>query len=209
MCPPSVRHPCANFLIKSMKFGKDFKRKRVPEWTEAYMDYNDLKRVLGDVTRYKQSVQLGPPLRSLRRTASYRSGSGFYREPTGSPRVDANEKVIDIDALQPNGSGRYYVTNFLRQLEGGGEIEARFFRMLDEELNKVNTFFKKKVKEVMQEANSLNKQIDALVALRNKVARPGYDASSLETPSNGGACAESTASNDIKGYTVVMITLPV
>lgn len=30
-----------------MRFGKEFKKQKVPEWTDAYMDYNGLKRILG------------------------------------------------------------------------------------------------------------------------------------------------------------------
>lgn len=27
-----------------MRFGKEFKKQKVPEWTDAYMDYNGLKK---------------------------------------------------------------------------------------------------------------------------------------------------------------------
>ncbi|PRQ40735.1 putative SPX domain-containing protein [Rosa chinensis] len=40
-----------------MKFGKEFKKQMVPEWSEAYMDYNGLKRILRELREYKQSKQ--------------------------------------------------------------------------------------------------------------------------------------------------------
>lgn len=181
-----------------MKFGKHFKRQKVPEWTDAYMDYNGLKRVLREIVRYKQSFQPGTPLRTFQRTALYRSFSGLTKPPSNPPRVDADDQVIDISALQRDGSRQYYATNFLRQSEVGGEIEATFFRKLDEELNKVNTFYTDKVEEVMQEANSLNKQMDALIALRIKVEKPD-DGFNSERLCADGAATEPSASNDIKG----------
>ncbi|MBA0692559.1 hypothetical protein Goari_010111, partial [Gossypium aridum] len=54
----------------------------------------------------------------------------------------------------------------------GGEYELVYFRRLDDELNKVNKFYKDKVEEVMKEANVLNKQMDALIAFRIKVENP-------------------------------------
>lgn len=56
----------------------------------------------------------------------------------------------------------------LNQYEVGGEIEALFFRKLDEELNKVSTFDKDKVDVVMSDAVELNKQLDVLITLRIK-----------------------------------------
>ncbi|KAI4373857.1 hypothetical protein MLD38_011923 [Melastoma candidum] len=181
-----------------MKFGKRLKRKKVPEWTNAYVDYNGLKRVLGDIARYRQSVQPSASRDGLQRMAPFDSFTGFPKEPSGSPIADAEEQAIDV-RVSRHGHGWFYETNFLRRSEGGGEIEARFFEKLDEELNKVNAFFKDKVEEAMQEADSLNRQMDALTALRIKVERPGSDGSSSGTPSSGCSSTGSMASNDIKG----------
>ncbi|KAG6763945.1 hypothetical protein POTOM_031395 [Populus tomentosa] len=63
------------------------------------------------------------------------------------------------------------------QSEEGGEIEAKFFKKLDEELNNVNTFYKDKSEEMKHEAFLLNKQMDALIALRIKVDNPLFDGS--------------------------------
>lgn len=54
----------------------------------------------------------------------------------------------------------------------GGEYELVYFRRLDDELNKVNKFYKDKVEEVMKEAAMLNTQMDALIAFRIKVENP-------------------------------------
>lgn len=59
--------------------------------------------------------------------------------------------------------------------EEGRENEINFFKKLDNELNKVNTFYKDKVEEVIREAALLNKQMDALIALQIKVENPDSD----------------------------------
>ncbi|KAJ7943430.1 Phosphate transporter PHO1-like protein [Quillaja saponaria] len=159
-----------------MKFGKEFKKQRVPEWTEAYMDYNGLKRILREIRSKKLSKHHAMHMRALQHKLRLdRTFNGLHLQ-SNSPQkgdMDIEEKVIDVDALPRDGSRQFYKTNFLRQSEEGGEIEALFFQKLDEELNKVNTFYKDKAEALMHEANLLNKQMEALIALRVKVANPG------------------------------------
>ncbi|KAM5567257.1 phosphate transporter PHO1 [Rosa sericea] len=155
-----------------MKFGKEFKKQMVPEWAEAYMDYNGLKSILRELREYKQSKQ-HPAV-----TSSRDFEQKLLPEGTLNGGGDVEDQVIDVNTFRGGGSKQFYKTKFLRQSEEGGEIEVTFFRKLDEELNKVNTFYKEKLEEVKQEASQLNKQMDALVALRIKVKIPHQDGSS-------------------------------
>ncbi|GMN41902.1 hypothetical protein TIFTF001_011116 [Ficus carica] len=84
---------------------------------------------------------------------------------------DIEDQVIDIDTLLRDGSQQIFESNFLGNSEEGAEIETTFFRKLDEELNKVSGFHKDKVEEVLDEASRLNKQMEALIALRIKVGK--------------------------------------
>lgn len=63
--------------------------------------------------------------------------------------------------------------------EEGGEFEQEFFRKLDIELNKVDEFYRSKVKEVVAEAETLTKQMDAFIAFRIKAEKVdvGFDVS--------------------------------
>ncbi|KAI9389772.1 hypothetical protein POPTR_008G090300v4 [Populus trichocarpa] len=164
-----------------MKFGKHFKQQKVPEWTGAYMDYNGLKRILGEILQYKQSRQPSTPLRAAmqHKLTSHRHFSGLNPQSTNlSSKGDIEDQVIDVNASPEEGSRKlYYKTEFLRESEEGGEIEAKFFKKLDEELNNVNTFYKDKSEEMKHEAFLLNKQMDALIALRIKVDNPHFDGS--------------------------------
>ncbi|KAL6978679.1 hypothetical protein U1Q18_020344 [Sarracenia purpurea var. burkii] len=89
---------------------------------------------------------------------------------------DIEDPVIAVNTTQQD-SRNLYKTKFLMSNEDGGEKEVTFFKKLDTELNKVNTFYKDKVEEALSEAATLNKQMDALIALRIKMEKPCFDGS--------------------------------
>ncbi|KAJ7974373.1 Phosphate transporter PHO1-like protein [Quillaja saponaria] len=166
-----------------MKFGKEFASQMVPEWQETYMNYNYLKSVLKDVLRSRQKnespAMVSTPKGSLKRRESlYRAFSGLTGRYRGSPRKNEDE-VILVRAVEREGSEGYYQTMFLMPAEEGGEYELVFFRRLDDEFNKVNNFYKKKVEEVMKEAEELSRQMDAMIALRIKVDKLGAEFTSV------------------------------
>ncbi|KAL9424211.1 hypothetical protein AB3S75_036151 [Citrus x aurantiifolia] len=154
-----------------MKFGKEFKKQKVPEWIDAYMDYSGLKQILREIMLHKLSTQPPTPVRAIKQKLKlHRTFSGLHAKSRDFvSQGDIEDQVIDVEALPRDGSGHFYRTNFLRQSEAGGEIEEMFFEKLDQELNRVNKFYKDKVEAVMSEAAELNKQMDALIALRIKV----------------------------------------
>ncbi|XP_010258275.1 PREDICTED: phosphate transporter PHO1 homolog 3-like [Nelumbo nucifera] len=162
-----------------MKFGKEFASQMVPEWQEAYMDYEYLKIILKDIQSFKQRTKppVTPRSGSKRRMAIYRSFSGLmkrYNSVRSHAEGDVEDQVIRVanpEQRDDNWEGRYQ-THFLMSSEEGGEYELVYFRRLDDEFNKVNIFYRDKVEEVMKEANMLNKQMDALIAFRIKVENP-------------------------------------
>lgn len=176
-----------------MKFGKEFASQMVPEWQQAYMNYNHLKGILKDIMNIQQRNKPSPvsaksPLGSpLKRGSIYRAFSGLTSRYAsfkgGFPNVKEKEdEVILVSAGQPEveeggGSEGNYQTIFLRSSDEGGEYELIFFKRLDDEFNKVVKFYKTKVEEVMEEAQRLNKQMDALIALRFNIYYPDASAS--------------------------------
>lgn len=162
-----------------MKFGKEFASQMVPEWQEAYMNYNYLKTLLKEILNFRSRHRSPAPAktRSLKRKGSlFRAFSGLTSRygNSGSPKKDKEDEVILVSAMQRSDEeagedGRSYQTIFLRSSEDGGEFELVFFRRLDHEFNKVISFYKSKVDEVMKQAEELNIQMDALIALRIKV----------------------------------------
>lgn len=168
-----------------MKFGKEFASQMVPEWKEAYMDYNNLKGILKRILRSREpesssSVAMAstPKGSLMRRLTLYRAFSGLTGRRRDSPRSNEDEVILIREGEE---EGLYHTT-FLRCAEDGGEQELLFFAKLDNEFNKVNSFYKKEVKEVMEEAEELNRQMDALIALRVKVDKVEEFTSSISNP---------------------------
>ncbi|XP_065860488.1 phosphate transporter PHO1 homolog 3-like [Euphorbia lathyris] len=164
-----------------MKFGKEFKAQMVPEWQEAYMDYDFLKTLLKEIQRFKLRNKPPPTPGGLKRKLTlYRAFSGLTQRnlnpkspssSSDSSSPDIESQAILVNAVNRDGS-QSYETTFLMSTDEGGEYELVYFRRLDDELNKVNEFYKKKADEVMKEADLLNKQMDALIAFRIKVENP-------------------------------------
>ncbi|KAF9663759.1 hypothetical protein SADUNF_Sadunf17G0085500 [Salix dunnii] len=167
-----------------MKFGKEFAAQMVQEWQEAYMNYNHLKTILKDVLRFRKLRGAPSPEAAAtshgsfkRRASLYRAFSGLAGRYRGSPRTSEDE-VILVSAVQESGGDEHYQTLFLDASEEG-DYELVFFRSLDIEFNKVINFYKKKVEEVMGEADDLSKQMDALIALRIRVDDPVVGGSNI------------------------------
>ena len=172
-----------------MKFGKEFTSQMVPEWHEAYMNYDYLKTLLKDIIRFKRKNNPHHHVHGhhhLRRTLTlYRSFSGLLaksgrrRHHHGGGQIghlsdsdDDIEEGLRSAPILVHSANHGYETTFLMAAEEGGEYETLFFRRLDDEFNKVDRFYKEKVEEVMKEAVMLNKQMDALIAFRVKVEHP-------------------------------------
>ncbi|XP_022005375.1 phosphate transporter PHO1 homolog 9 isoform X2 [Helianthus annuus] len=174
-----------------MKFGKEFTSQMVPEWEEAYMQYNHLKTILKEILIFRRlrQNQTSPPYKSPQRVilserhSLYRAFSGLtnrvgnYNEENSSD----TEEVILVSEIQHQEQCMHYQTMFFRSWEEGAENEIVFFKRLDDEFNKAICFYKRQVDEVVMEAEELNKQMDALFALKVRI---NFHTSS--TPPNSG-----------------------
>lgn len=167
-----------------MKFGKEFASQMIPEWQEAYMNYNYLKTLLKEISNFRQR-QYSSPSPAPAKASSLKRKVSLFRAFSGltsgygntSPKKVEEDEVILVSAMQQSDveqgdECRSYQTTFLRSAEEGGEFELVFFRRLDFEFNKVIQFYRGKVEEVMKQAEELNVQMDALIALRIKVNDP-------------------------------------
>ncbi|KAG5591937.1 hypothetical protein H5410_042451 [Solanum commersonii] len=122
-----------------MKFGKEFKDQMVPEWSEASMDYGGLKHLLKDINHFNT-----------------------HR------KVDIENQESEIGKIQHKNSMKLSNGKLFIPAEMG-QNEKSFFEKLDNELEKVNRFYKDIVEEAKGEADELAKQMEALIALRKKV----------------------------------------
>ena len=78
----------------------------VPEWTDAYMDYNGLKRLLQDIQQFKQSKQPPTPIKaSQHRLAMHRAFSGLNLQASIlQSQGDIEDQVIAVNTTQRDGS---------------------------------------------------------------------------------------------------------
>ncbi|GJY56183.1 phosphate transporter PHO1 homolog 10 isoform X1 [Tanacetum coccineum] len=137
--------------------------------------HNGPKRVLQELREFKQSKGPSTPATTSQQKSSLlRPFSGLdMRKIFDETKEDEIEnQVIAVETVNKDDHTEEYNTNFLMPHQEGGESEIMFFERLDEELNKVNTFYRDKVEEVIEEAASLNKQMHALIAFRIKVKQP-------------------------------------
>ncbi|KAK2652071.1 hypothetical protein Ddye_011927 [Dipteronia dyeriana] len=165
-----------------MKFGKEFDCQMVPEWQEAYMDYDLLKTFLKEIQwikqRNKQAADATGAASLTRALTLYRAYSGLvmqrheHNHPmmmmTSSPSMKDIESSIVMNSVNRNGSHSYETTFLMATTEDGGEYEQEFFSRLDNEFNRVDKFYRFKVQEVMEEAETLSRQMEALIAFRIK-----------------------------------------
>ncbi|XP_026405397.1 phosphate transporter PHO1 homolog 8-like [Papaver somniferum] len=165
-----------------MKYGKEYLSQMLPEWKEAYLDYTHLKTLLKDILRFKQKegehkgqTQQESLVRDL---TFYRSFSGLHKRKSHDFKYggggDIEDQFIVVKEVKGANSNVKYETNFL---EDATDQEVVFFNTLDYEFSKVDKFYKDRVEEVMNEVLLLNKQMDALIALRIKVENPNLDMS--------------------------------
>ncbi|XP_076925206.1 phosphate transporter PHO1 homolog 9-like [Bidens hawaiensis] len=165
-----------------MKFGKEFTSQMVPEWEEAYMNYNFLKTILKDILNFRRrrpkptsSPNPSPRTRKLLKRHFYKAFSGLTNGFGSYNERNNKDEVILVSEIQQDEQppeNRNYETMFFRSSEEGAENEVVFFRRLDDEFNKVVGFYRSKVEEVVMEAEELNTQMDALFALKVKISDP-------------------------------------
>ncbi|VVA92602.1 unnamed protein product [Arabis nemorensis] len=148
-----------------MRFGKEFVSQMIPEWQEAYIDYAYLKTFLRDI---QASRNIANP--SSKNRPSFASNlTRRYNRVASSVSENQDIVVNTVTWTNDNELETRYETVFLKVGEAGGDSEIAFFKTLDREFNKVNSFYKLKVETARTEALALTKQMDALIAFRRKV----------------------------------------
>ncbi|KAI3968532.1 hypothetical protein MKX01_007842 [Papaver californicum] len=156
-----------------VKFSKQFEGQLIPEWKEAFVDYSflkkDLKKIhLNDNNNVTNKNQKSPFFSPLLKKLSF-FGGNQHRE----------HGVIQVHKRLASSAskGDLYETELLEQF-ADTDAAKEFFSRLDLQLNKVNQFYKAKEKEFMERGGSLEKQMDILVNLKQKLkqqrGQPGF-----------------------------------
>ncbi|CAH8391627.1 unnamed protein product [Eruca vesicaria subsp. sativa] len=201
-----------------MKFGKEFLSQMVPEWQQAYMDYDSLKKDLKKCKKHGHANALTPG------GARDHHGGGLNREMTlGSafsclqlstrPRRRVLDNSHDVEegvqwTVTTTTTGPMQVETTADgqvQTKCQMEYESEFTGRLIKEFEKVIKFYEEKVEKVLEEEKQLKGELEALIkadskhniALRGEVENPekcGREEREEEiTPLNSGIATSTAA----------------
>ncbi|KAL4271660.1 hypothetical protein GQ457_13G026130 [Hibiscus cannabinus] len=151
-----------------VKFSKELEAQLIPEWKDAFVNYWQLKKHVKRIKLSRQQPHLNrdfprsvfDPIRSIStKLLSFRSGSNgaddgqIIKVRSKSIEVASDDEVV------------LYQTELLQLFSEEDEVRP-FFERLDEELNKVNQFYKSKESEFLERGETLNKQLQILKDLK-------------------------------------------
>ncbi|XP_006643658.1 phosphate transporter PHO1-1-like [Oryza brachyantha] len=158
-----------------VKFSKQFEGQLVPEWKHAFVDYSllkkDLKRMQNDqfqgtlittlqTTRHDQHQSIAPSSYVSRCRLMLLKLSFFGSAKDHAGLIQVHRRLS---------RGEVYETD-VTELETTAARE--FFARLDEQLNKVNQFYKAKEEEFLHRGDSLRKQMHILLDLKARASSP-------------------------------------
>ncbi|XP_021899478.1 phosphate transporter PHO1, partial [Carica papaya] len=156
-----------------VKFSKELEAQLIPEWKEAFVNYWQLKK---HIKKIKLSQQ--PKLSPLHQDFSHDFGRSildparFVARKICHHLFNSRHSPPEIIQVRRKSGGEgglgeeVYQTDLVQLFSEEDEVKV-FFERLDEELNKVNQFYKTKESEFLERGEVLNKQLQILKDLKH------------------------------------------
>ncbi|KAK4794322.1 hypothetical protein SAY86_012316 [Trapa natans] len=174
-----------------VKFSKELEAQLIPEWKDAFVNYKQLKKHIKKIklskrTKHPQDLSgdffgrsIFCPVRSLvRRVAGGPAGCGNINLPESIfQQVDAR---ATLDDGAEEGEDELYENELVQLFSEEDEVKA-FFSSLDEELGKVNEFYKLRESEFLERGEALNRQLQILLDLKQVLIDRRRKSSSLRS----------------------------
>ncbi|MCL7030635.1 hypothetical protein MKW94_029892 [Papaver nudicaule] len=160
-----------------VKFSKELEAQLIPEWKDAFVNYWQLKKYVKKIKISKTPISDQTHLLQFHQedVDSQYGFSIFDPVRYAFKRLSAkfqnssdDQKEMIIQVRNKNGEGdeeSVYQTELLDLFSEEDEVKE-FFERLDEELNKVNQFYKTKEREFVERGEALNKQLETLLDLK-------------------------------------------
>ncbi|KAI4345837.1 hypothetical protein L6164_012926 [Bauhinia variegata] len=174
-----------------VKFSKELEAQLIPEWKEKFVNYWQLKKQIKRIKQAKvpkqpQAIEdecvhsVFSSIPSLaRKVAAKFSGSG----------ADPDTNIIKVRRkTMGDGDEEIYETELAQLFSEEDEVRV-FFAKLDDELNKVNQFYKRQESEFLEKGEMINKQLQILLDLKEILG----DRRRKSSPSNTGFFPDSPA----------------
>ncbi|KDP40362.1 hypothetical protein JCGZ_02360 [Jatropha curcas] len=193
-----------------VKFSKELEAQLIPEWKEAFVNYWQLKKHIKKIKlsrKPKQSPEFdhecGRSIFNPIRFLSYKLSNAFFRSDSKTEIIQVRSKAME-DQDGNEDQDIIYKTELVQLFSEEDEVRI-FFEKLDEELNKVNQFYKAKESELLERGDLLYKQLDVLLNLKQmlNLRRRKPNAGIIPPPSwsssprNSNYSDTSNGSNDI------------
>ncbi|KAF8392157.1 hypothetical protein HHK36_022499 [Tetracentron sinense] len=148
-----------------VKFSKDLEAQLIPEWKDAFVNYWQLKKNVKKIKLSRKPAEtqekhdFGFSIFDPIRWVSKNFFARFH---------NSGDKSETIQVKNKNGGGDeedLYQTELVELFSEEDEVKE-FFERLDEELNKVNQFYKTKESEFLERGEILNKQLLILLEVK-------------------------------------------
>ncbi|XP_050239305.1 phosphate transporter PHO1 [Quercus robur] len=149
-----------------VKFSKELEAQLIPEWKDKFVNYRDLKK---EIKKMKVSKIISKPSQHTDGDfgVSIFDSIRFFAKKI-SDKFQNSENETDIIQVKcksiEDGGDELYVTD-LSQLFNEEDEVKRFFEKLDNELNKVNHFYKEREDGLHKKRENLNKQLQTILDL--------------------------------------------
>ncbi|CAL0318130.1 unnamed protein product [Lupinus luteus] len=146
-----------------VKFSKQFEGQLIPEWKEAFVDYWQLKKDLKKFQLINNTNNNMHQSSSVPKSiiSSLRSYSLFGHQHREHGPIQVHRKLASSTI-----KGDIYETELLEQFSDN-DATKEFFACLDQQVNKVNKFYRTKEEEYMERGISLKKQMEILLELKS------------------------------------------
>ncbi|KAK9137758.1 hypothetical protein Sjap_008352 [Stephania japonica] len=151
-----------------VKFSKELEAQLIPEWKDAFVNYWHLKKIV-------KKIKLTQKTQQTQQDHSHDFGlsifdSARYVLKIFTNRFSSSEHKNEIIQVRSKNGGEEDLNgNDLVQLFSLDDQVKEFFEILDDELNKVNMFYKTKENEFVERGEMLNKQLDILLDLKKLI----------------------------------------
>ncbi|WVY97661.1 hypothetical protein V8G54_029812 [Vigna mungo] len=151
-----------------VKFSKELEAQLIPEWKEAFVNYWQLKKQIKRIKLSRLPNQshhhVKPPF-GLSIFDSFR----FFLHKIAHSLSDSDHHDLNIIQVRKkttkDSEEEIYETELAQLFSEEDEVRV-FFVSLDEELNKVNQFYRKQESEFLERGETLNKQLQILLDLK-------------------------------------------
>ncbi|XP_058724268.1 phosphate transporter PHO1 [Vicia villosa] len=150
-----------------VKFSKELEAQLIPEWKDAFVNYKMLKKHIKKIKFSRVPKQDQTPEKDF--GYSIFDSVRFVADKLFSSSDNNKQNIIQVRRkIMEDSEEEVYETELAQLFSEEDEMHV-FFATLDEELNKVNQFYRKQENEFIERGDMLTKQLQILLDLKQLI----------------------------------------